>query len=160
MSASSAISLIVFLALAAFAVSSSVAVMLCSVVIMCTIWYVIGRKNLNPHFQKLAHENVDYSDTALIRKLALPTQQANAMLACLRKQMPRITHTIALRPENTLLDDLNLDPVAFELDHMNDLCNQLGLDYEIDHQNPLCEQIKTIEDLASYISTLGPKHLN
>lgn len=156
MSNSSAISLIVFLSLIAFSVSSSVLVMLISAAIMCTIWYGAGRKKMPLHLHKLALENTDYTDAALIDDLNLP--QASVLLASLRKQMPRVTHALPLRPENHLFDDLDLDPVAFEMDHMPNLCDQLGLTYDIDHQNPLWEQVFTVQDLANYIAKLNQTH--
>lgn len=154
MSGHSIISLIIFLSLIAFAVTSSILAMLISACFMGTIWYIQRQRKPSPHFQKLAKANANYSDIDFHTASNLPRIQSTAVLESLRKQMPRSTRAIPLRSENHLFEDLKLDPVKFELDAMPQLCKTLDLDYKIDANAPLWERIKTIQELTTYIASL------
>ena len=154
MSHGSIISLIIFVSLVAFAVTGSVVAMLICAAILGAIWVWRIKNRLSPHFQNLANQNAGYSDAAFHANSPLSLDHSTALLANLRNQLPKSAGTVPLRPENLLFDDLNLDPVALELDEMATLCKTLGLQYNVDEQNPLWEHITTISDLATYITTL------
>jgi hypothetical protein len=156
MSGNSIVSLIIFVSLIAFAITGSILAMLICAGILCAIWHWRGRKKLPPHFQKLASANETFCDAAFHEATNLPIAQSTTLLAFLRHQMPLPTRAIPLRPENRLFDDLNIDPVAFELDEMPKLCKDLSLIYEIDEQNPLWERLETVNDLTTYIASLEP----
>ncbi len=151
MSNNSIISLIIFLSLIAFAISSSIAIMVICAIAMCALWFWQRQRKPNKHFQNLAIMNAHYTDTDFLNA----TKTAE-LLSFLRKQMPRSTRTIPLHPANTLFTDLGIAPVAFELDEMPIFCESLGLLYEIEDQNPLWERIKTIGELDAFIASLKP----
>jgi hypothetical protein len=151
MSNNSIISLIIFLSLIAFAISSSIAIMLICAITMFALWLWHNQRKPNKHFQNLTITNAHYTDAEFL----IATKTPN-LLPFLRKQMPRSTRTIPLHPKNTLFTDLQFDPVTFELDQMSIFCESLGLQYEIDEQKPLWDRIETIGDLDTYIASLKP----
>jgi hypothetical protein len=127
-----------------------------SIAIMWSFWFWKTRTSLSPHFQNLFTSNANYSDQEFHADNHLTTEQSTALLASLRKQMPKHARAIPLRPENDLYDALQLDPISLELDMMVDLCRELQLQYEIDEQKPLWEHVITVKDLTTYIANLKP----
>ena len=149
MSNGSITSLIIFLSLVVFAITGKITALLISATLMLALAFWYKRIKPSPHFQTLATANENYSDADFLTIIPMPV-----LLPFIRNQMPRPARNIPLRPENTLFDDLQIDPVTFELDEMTQLCKTQSLQYEIDPENPLWERIATIQDLATYIAAL------